>query len=176
MYDDNEDRPADHPAGGNGGNGEGRIRPTDWRVPVAVAALTGVLTYLVIDRIYGAVPMLPWSAIPTLLLLAAAETIAAVHTRRRIQRVPGTEPMEPLSAARLLALAKASVVFAALAVGGFTGMLAVLAGRLNAVDARTDALTAGGTLLAAVALLVAALFLEYSCRVPGEDEPNRPRT
>ncbi|WP_084723319.1 DUF3180 family protein [Streptomonospora alba] len=178
MYDDNEDRPEDHPvrgSGGDGGDGEGHIRPTDWRVPVAVAAVTGVLSYLVIDRIYGSIPMLPWSAIPTLLLLAAAETIAAVHTRRRIRRVPGTEPMEPLSAARLLALAKASVVFAALAVGGFGGMLAALAERFNAVDVRADALTAGGTLLSAVVLLAAALFLEHSCRVPGDEEPNRSR-
>ncbi|GAA4904817.1 DUF3180 domain-containing protein [Streptomonospora salina] len=171
MYDDNEDRPEDDPVG----DGEGRLKPTDWRVPAAVAAVAGVLCYVVIDRVYGSLPMLPWSAIPTLLLLAAAETIAAVHTRRRIRRDPGTVPMEPLSAARLLALAKASVVFAALAAGGFAGMLAALAERFNAVDVRTDALTAGGTLLSAVVLLAAALFLEYSCRVPGDDDPNGSR-
>ncbi|GAB3443743.1 hypothetical protein GCM10027570_12180 [Streptomonospora sediminis] len=178
MYDDNEDRPEEHGGehGSGGEGGPGRIGPTGWRVPLGIAVVAAVLTYLVVDSVYASIPMLPWSAIPTLLLLAAAEAIAAVHTRRRIQRVPGTEPIEPLSAARLVALAKASAMFASVAIGGFAGMLTALAGRLTAVDARTDALTAGGTLLAAIVLLVAALFLEYACRVPGEDEPNGPKT
>ncbi|WP_207391619.1 DUF3180 domain-containing protein [Streptomonospora litoralis] len=145
-------------------------------MPLAVAVVSGVLSFLVIDRVYGGIPLLPWSAIPTLLLLAAAETITAVHTRRRIRRVPGTEPMEPLSAARLVALAKASAVFASIAIGAFAGMLAALLERLGAVDARTDALTAAGTLLSAAVLLAAALFLEYACRVPGEEEPQGPKT
>ncbi|MUL41846.1 DUF3180 domain-containing protein [Streptomonospora sp. PA3] len=145
-------------------------------MPLVIALVAGVVAYLVIDRVYGGIPMLPWSAIPTLLLLAAAEVIAAVQTRRRIRRMPGTVPIEPLSAARLVALAKASVLFAAVAAGGFAGMLAALLDRLHAVDARTDAFTAGGTLLSALVLLAAALFLEYSCRVPGDEDPHGPRT
>ncbi|GAA1752320.1 MULTISPECIES: DUF3180 domain-containing protein [Streptomonospora] len=172
MYDDNEDGPEDHRSGGGSGdggdNGEGRIRPTGWQTPSAVAVVSAVAAFLVIDEVYGAIPMLPWSAIPTLLLLAAAEAITAVHTRRRIRRVPGTEPIEPLSTARLVALAKASAVFASIAVGAFAGMLVSLLDRLGAVDVRTDALTAGGTLLSAAVLLAAALYLEYACRVPDD--------
>ena len=46
-----------------------------------------------------------------------------------------------------------------------------LAGSLNATVPRQDALTAAVTLVAAVILACAALFLEYCCRVP--DTPER---
>ncbi|MFC3522652.1 DUF3180 domain-containing protein [Streptomonospora nanhaiensis] len=158
------------------GDGGGRVRPTGWRMPVVVIVLSALAGYLLVDRFYGDIPLLPWTAIPTLGLLAVGEGITAVHTRRRIRRVPGTEPMEPLSAARLVALAKASAVFASVVIGAFGGMLVVLADRLTAADVRADAFTAAGTLASGVLLLAAALFLEHACRVPGEGQPGGPRT
>ncbi len=149
---------------------EGSVQPTGWRLPVGTVVFTAMLSYVVVDQVYGSLPILPWTAIPTLALLAVGEAITAVHTRRRIRRVPGTEPIEPLSAARLVALAKASVLLASFAIGAFGGMALALLNRLHAVDSRADALTASGTLLAAGLLLAAALFLEYACRVPGEEE------
>ncbi|MDA8369030.1 MAG: DUF3180 domain-containing protein [Nocardiopsaceae bacterium] len=149
---------------------EGSMRPTGWRLPLGLAVAGALIAYLVIDWTYSALPPLPWTAIPTLSLLAVGEAITAVHTRRRIRRVPGTEPIEPLSAARLVALAKASAVFAALAIGVFGGMGLALLDRLQAPAVRADALTALGTLLASAVLLAAALFLEYACRVPGDED------
>ncbi|MBB4929252.1 hypothetical protein F4561_000072 [Lipingzhangella halophila] len=147
---------------------QGSMQPTGWRLPLGIILVTTMLAYIVVDQAYGNLPLLPWTAIPTLALLAVGEAITAVHTRRRIRRVPGTEPVEPLSAARLLALAKASALLASLVIGTFGGMALALLSRLHAPASRADALTASGTLLAGGLLLGAALFLEYACRVPDE--------
>ncbi|WP_017593241.1 DUF3180 domain-containing protein [Nocardiopsis potens] len=149
---------------------EGRMRPSGWRVPLAVAAAAAVLCYLLVGQVYGGIPPLPWTAIPTLLLLAAGEAIAAFHTRRRIRRAPGTEPIEPLSAARLVALAKASVLVAAFTGGAFAGAALFLAGRLTAPLPRQDFAVATGSLVAAAVLLIAAYLLEWSCRVPDDED------
>lgn len=151
----------------------GGMRPTGWRLPLGTALVAAVLAVLVAGQLYTVVPMVPWSAIPTLVLLAAAELIAAFHTRRRVRRAPGTEPMEPLSAARLLALARASIVFAAAAAGFFAGVALGLADRFHVPGPRADALSAGGTTVAALVLLAAGFALEYACRVPEEPDGGR---
>lgn len=151
----------------------GRLRPTGWRLPAGIAFGAAVPALFVTERFYGAFPVLPWTAVPTLLLLAMAEFVTAYHTRRRIRREPGTEPVEPLSAARLLALARASAVFGAAAAGWFAGMVLALSDRLAAPGPREDALTAAITMLAALVLLGAGLVLERSCRVPEESEGGR---
>jgi uncharacterized membrane protein len=152
-----------------------RLGPTGWRVPavlIAVGALLGVL----LTNALPYLPLLPWSAIPTLLLLALAEGFTAGRTRRRIRRVPGTEPMEPLSAARLVALAKASALFASLAAGFFLGIAFAVSDTLELPSPREVFFTALGTGVSAVALLAAALYLEYACRVPeDEDDQGDPR-
>ncbi|MFE3458479.1 DUF3180 domain-containing protein [Nocardiopsis aegyptia] len=154
---------------------EHRLRPTGWRVPavlIAIGALLGVL----LTNALPFLPVLPWSGIPTLLLLALAEGYTAGRTRRRIRRVPGTEPMEPLSAARLVALAKASALFASLAAGFFLGIAFAVSDVLELPSPREVFFTALGTGLASAALLAAALYLEYACRVPeDEDDPDDPR-
>lgn len=146
---------------------EGRVRPTGWQMPVGIMVVAGLLAYAVTDRLYADFPPLPWTAIPTVLLLAAVEFVAAYHTRRRIRRLPWTVPVEPLTAARLLALAKASVAVAVLVGGAFGGVALVLLDRLHAPGPRADVLVAGGTAAAALLLLVAGLALERACRVPG---------
>ncbi|AFR07423.1 MULTISPECIES: DUF3180 domain-containing protein [Nocardiopsis] len=153
-------------------DGRGTLAPTGWRVPAALAAL-GALAGLFVANSVSGLPVLPWSAIPTLLLLAFAEAFTARRTSRRIRREPGTEPMEPLSAARLLALAKASTLFAALALGFFAGMALAVTDHLALPTHRAVFLTCLGTALTAGLLLAAALYLEHACRVPedrGDDE------
>lgn len=156
---------------------QGSVRPTGWRTLLGIILVSGVLSYVVIDQAYGELPLLPWTAIPTLSLLAAAEVITAVQTRRRIRRASGTEPIEPLVAARLVAFAKASIIIASLVIGLFGGMTLSLLDRIGVPAPRADMLTALGTALSGILLLVAALFLEYACRVPEEedgDDPSRP--
>src|SRR5699024_2650463 len=122
-------RSAARAAGGGGApvteNDEEGLTPTGWRVPVLLTVI-GVLLGVLVTDLLSSPPQLPWSAIPTLLLLALAETFTAGRTRRRIRGEPGTEPMEPLSAARLLALAKASAIFGALGMGVFVGVALTL--------------------------------------------------
>ncbi|MFV2197152.1 DUF3180 domain-containing protein [Nocardiopsis sp. LOL_012] len=153
---------------------EGRLRPTGWRLPLALAVCGAVLGWLVTDAL-RALPPLPWTAIPTLTLLALAEAFTARRTRRRIRREPGTEPVPPISAARLVALAKASALFSALAAGFFLGMALEVSPMLELPGHREVFLTALGTSVSAALLLGAALWLEFACRVPddgrGEDPP-----
>lgn len=150
------------------GEGGGTLTPTGWRVP-SLLVVFGALAGLVVANSVSGLPLMPWSAIPTLLLLAFAEAFTAGRTARRIHRAPGTEPIEPLSAARLVALAKASALFASLAMGFFAGIALSVSDRLELPSHREVFLTALGTALAAGLLLAAALYLEYACRVPEDD-------
>lgn len=154
---------------------EGSVRPTGWQLPLGVIIVGALAAALLTNSFYGSLPILPWTMIPTLGLLAIGEAIAAYHTRRRIRRAAGTVPIEALAAARLVALAKASVLLASLAIGVFGGFAIVLLDRLHAPAARGDALTAAGTVAAGAVLLAAALFLEYACRVPDDEEPDPPQ-
>ncbi|WP_019631971.1 DUF3180 domain-containing protein [Actinomadura atramentaria] len=145
--------------------------------PLSVAGLVvvvGVITWAVLHSAYTTLPPLPWTAVPTLLLLALGEGFTGWNILRRIRRKPGTRPVEPLVVARMAALAKASVHAAAVLAGVFGGFAAVLAGDLDKPTPRHDFFVAGGTGLAALALVGAAYFLEYACRVPKDpDEEHR---
>jgi hypothetical protein len=150
------------------------VKPT--RLPVLAATLIAVaaVTWLFIRFLYGSLPLLPWTMVPSLLLLALGELYTAFVTRSRIQHRPGTKPIEPLVAARLAALAKASAFGAAVLAGVFAGMSAYLAGSLDKPTPRRDLYVSGGTALAALALVVAALVLEHACRVPkGPEDEDR---
>jgi len=152
-------------------NGRGhRVGPTRWPVPLLVAAVTGFAVFLLVRETYASLVLLPWTAIPTLGLLALGELVTAVHVRRRIRGEPGTEPIEPISAARLVAFAKASVLLGALACGAFGGFALALLDWLHSAHARADALVAGGTALSGLLLVLAAVFLEYACRVPPDGQ------
>jgi uncharacterized membrane protein YjfL (UPF0719 family) len=70
----------------------------------------------------------------------------------------------------MAALGKASS-HAAAAIGGLAlGFLIYLTSSLSKSVPRSDAFAAGGTVLAAVVLLLGALYLENSCRVPTDDD------
>ena len=105
----------------------------------------------------------------TLAALAVLEGYAAVNTRARIERRPGREPVNPLLVARFVVLAKASALAGAIFAGfyaGLTGWLFVE----STEAAVNDRNVAVGGLLAALALVAAALWLERSCRVPEQED------
>jgi hypothetical protein len=124
---------------------------------------------------YPSLPPLPWTAVPTLLLLALGEIVTAVNTRARIQRKPNTRPVEPLVVARFVALAKASAYAATVLAGTFGGFLLYLSSSLDKSTPRQDFIVSAASLVSAVALAGAALFLEHACRVPRgpDDEDDR---
>jgi hypothetical protein len=157
-------------------NPEPRVRPTSVPTLVLVAVVAAALGWVLFSRFYGSLP--PVSLLPalTLLVLAVVEGITAVSTRSRVERRPGTQPVNPLTVARYVLIAKASSVAGAIFLGGYAGILAwVLAHRGRLAAAADDVLPAALGAGASVLLVLAALLLERSCRIPDrpddEDEP-----
>ncbi|XRQ06536.1 DUF3180 domain-containing protein [Actinomadura welshii] len=159
------------------------MRPSRPLFLVALVIVVAVVTWAVLRSTYMSLPPLPWTAVPTLLLLALGEGFAGVNVLRRLRRKPGEayrrepgrkpppKPLEPMAVARLAALGKASAHSAAVIAGVFAGFAVTLASSLDKATPRHDFFVSGGTFLAAAALVGAAVFLEYACRVPkGPDE------
>lgn len=152
------------------------MTPTRLPVLLACAVVAALAGYLLAEVAYGALPPLPVYAPVTLVLLALAELGMAKVVRDRL-RVPGrsplpprARPLHPLQVARAAALAKASSPAGALLLGAYAGLLAWTLPR-EAEQAASDALVAGLSALAALALVVCALLLEHSCRTPDADPP-----
>jgi hypothetical protein len=145
-------------------------------VLIVLAVAIGAITWAVLRFTYVSLPPMPWTAVPTLMLLALGEAFTGFNIRGRIQRKPDTKPVEPLVVVRMAALGKASAHAAAVLVGVFGGFIAYLGSSLDKVTPRRDFFVSMGTFLTALALVLAALFLEYACRVPKspEDKDDRP--
>jgi uncharacterized protein DUF3180 len=148
------------------------VKPTRYPVLAVALVVAAVLSWVVVRFLYNPLPVLPWTMLPSLLLLALGELYTALVTRARIQRRPGTKPVEPLVTARLAALAKASAYAAAALAGVFGGAVIYLFPSLDKPLPRHNFWVSIGTTVAALILIVAALVLEHSCRVPKgpEDE------
>jgi CheY-like chemotaxis protein len=137
---------------------------------IALVLVVALITWAVLEVAYVSLPPLPWTAVPTLLLLALGEAFTGWNVLRRIRRKPGTRPVEPLVVARMAALGKASAHAAAVLAGVFAGFALGLADALDKQTPRDDFFVSLGTFLAAVVLVGAAFFLEYACRVPNDPE------
>jgi hypothetical protein len=144
---------------------------------VAIAAACAAVCWLVLGLVYRSLPPLPWSGVPTLLIVGLAEAYSGMLLRARIHQRPGTKPVEAIAVARTAALAKASA-YAAAVIGGVAGGFSLyVAGSLDKTFPRHDAFAAVGTFVAAAFLAAAALYLEYCCRVPKQpDEEDEPRS
>jgi hypothetical protein len=150
------------------------LRPTHPGVLVGIFVVVSLVSWLLIMGNYGGLPLVPWTAIPTVLLLAVGEIYSGWMTRARIARRPGTKPVEPLAVARLAALAKASAYGGALFAGLFGGFVLHTATQLDKETPRAEFFVSGGSLLACVVLVCAALFLEHCCRIPHDPDEQRP--
>jgi hypothetical protein len=143
------------------------------RTLAVAAAVCAVAMWLVLHKLYTSLPPLPWTTVPALVLLAVAEAISGWSVRARL-RGRGT-PIPPIAVARMAALAKASSLAAALIGGLAAGFLIYVLGSLGKSAYRSDAFASGATLGAAILLIAAALYLEYGCRVPtDQDTPPGP--
>ncbi|MFC4912199.1 DUF3180 domain-containing protein [Actinomadura gamaensis] len=154
------------------------MRPSRPGVLAILVIVPAAITWVVLRAAYLSLPPLPWTAVPTLLLLALGEGFTGVNLFRRIRRKPGSDlkPVEPIVAARMAALGKASAHAAAVLGGIFGGFALSLGDNLDKSTPRQDFFVSGGTFLAALVLVGAAYFLEYACRVPKDpDEEHRHR-
>lgn len=153
-----------NPAGGGAGP-EPRLGPTRPATLVVAGLTAAAVAWLLISRFYGDFPRLPWLPTVTLAALAVLEGYAAINTRARIERRPGQDPVNPLVVARFVVLAKASSLVGSIFAGFYAGLVVWLAiERTRAATNDLPAAVAG--LVAGLALVAAALWLERSCRVP----------
>jgi uncharacterized membrane protein YbhN (UPF0104 family) len=145
------------------------MRPTRPSILLLAALVAGAVAYVVTRSSYDSNPRPTAAALFGLALLAIAECYVAVMTRARLAGRAGTRPIDPLAVARFVALAKASSIVGALAVGGYAGFLAWVA-RIGSPAADTDTTIASIGVALSLALVGAALLLEYVCRVPRRDD------
>lgn len=154
----------------SGGLGATRLRDL-----AGYAVGVALLVWLALRQWYGELPRLSWFLPLSLALLALAEVIAAGQLRARIRRRPGAPPVQPLVAARSLALAKASAVVGAVMTGVWAGLLLYVLPRLDFLAAASDDARTGTVgVLAALSLVAAGLWLEYTCRTPTPPDSNDP--
>jgi hypothetical protein len=139
---------------------------------VLAGLVAAAVVYLLVRSFYGQMPPLPTFAGITLLVLAGVEVWLGASLRSRI-RNPRRE-LQALTAARAVALAKASSILGSIMLGAWLGILAyVFPKRAELVAAADDfPSTVVGVICSAV-LIAAALYLEWCCRTP-RDQENQP--
>lgn len=141
---------------------------------VVAGLLAAGIVFLLAQLAYGDLPPLPTFAGVTLLVLGVVEVALGASLRSRIRKPEGGRPVQPLTAARAVALAKASSLLGAIMLGAWLGILVYLLPRRAEVAAAADDLPSAVVGLGcAAALIAAALYLEWCCRTP-RDQDNQP--
>ena len=148
------------------------MEPTKARQLFVIAVVCAALTWPLIAMSFASLAPLPWTLVPALLLCAVAELITGRNLRARIGGAPGAKPVRPLIVPRFVALAKASSLAGAVFAGMAAGVVIYTVPTLGKTVPRHDAITAGITLVASVVLVLAALYMERSCRAPRPPEDN----
>ncbi|GAA3238058.1 DUF3180 domain-containing protein [Actinocorallia longicatena] len=147
------------------------------RAPIlaALVIVPALLVWALLRVSYSDLPPLPWTAVPTLLLLALGEIVTAAGLRNRIHHKTAAEkarPVDPLAVARMAVLGKASAHAAAVLAGIFGGFMLFLTGELDKSTPRHDFTVSTASAVAALILVGAGLYLEWCCRIP-EDPGDR---
>jgi hypothetical protein len=151
------------------------VRELRIRVLVGVFVVAGVLSWAG-ARLWnsvGTLPSVPLAAPIVLALIAAVLLATALSLRARLkaqrERRPGAKGVDPLMAARAVVFGQASALVAALVAGMYGGTGALLLELLDIPARRDQAIYAALSVLAGIAVIAAALFLERVCKLP-EDE------
>lgn len=151
------------------------MKPTGWRVLLAIAVIGAAVGWAVVSVLQswsGSTPSVPWTAPLTMAALAGGFAIAARTLRPRLRREDGHKPLDPFVAARTAVLAMAGSRAGAFLAGGYTGFGIYLLPNLDNAYRRSLLLPIGLSILGALALMLAALWLERVCRIPSDhDEP-----
>ncbi|AXI78891.1 DUF3180 domain-containing protein [Peterkaempfera bronchialis] len=158
------------------------MKPLRPALLVGIAVVSGVLSWAgakLWDSL-GDLPGVPAAAPVVLAVVAVVLLAAAVSIRARLRaqrdREPDAKGVDPLSAARAVVLGQASALVAALAVGVYGGAGVFLLSQLDQPARKAQAVTAGFTVLAGIAVIAAALWLQHICRLPEDhdDDPTAP--
>ncbi|MFI6702662.1 DUF3180 domain-containing protein [Streptomyces sp. NPDC050509] len=127
---------------------------------------------------FGTLPSVPLAAPIVLAAIAAVLAATALSLRSRLkaqrERRPGAQGVDPLMAARAVVFGQASALVAALVSGMYGGTGVFLLGSLDIPARRDQAIYAGFSVLAGIAVIAAAFFLERVCKLPedGNDTKN----
>ncbi len=147
----------------------GPTRKRDLTAAVIGAAVVGYLLVISLYRWFP--PITKWTGL-SLLAVAIAEALWARYVRVKINDGEiGSGPgwLHPLTVARSVVVAKASAWVGALVLGWWVGVLVFLMPRRPLLRAAAE--DTAGTVVAAVsalALVVAALWLQHCCKSPPE--------
>ena len=124
----------------------------------------------------GTLPAVPLAAPIVLAVIAVVLLATALSLRSRLraqrERRPGAKGVEPLMAARAVVFGQASALVVALVSGMYGGVGVFLLGSLDIPPRRDQAIYAGLAVLAGIAVVAAALFLERVCKLPDDEDDN----
>jgi Protein of unknown function (DUF3180) len=151
----------------------GPTRKRDLSAATVLAAVAGYLLVVLTYRWFP--PITLWTGV-SLLAVAIAEAGWAFYVRSKISDgeigdAPGW--LHPLAVARSVLIAKASAWVGALVLGWWAGVLVYLLPRRSTLRVAGED-TAGAVVAAAcaLALVVAALWLQHCCKSPPEPPDN----
>jgi len=136
----------------------------------AIAAALGWATARLVDAFADRSLSVPITMPVVMALLALTTALWARGTRARLAGRPGTKPMDPIVAARSAALAMAASRAGALVAGFYAGVLVDLVPRFDVPGVRERGVIAIATVVMAVLLALAGLWLERICRIPPSDD------
>ncbi|KOG35411.1 DUF3180 domain-containing protein [Streptomyces resistomycificus] len=146
------------------------------RLLVGVFAVAGILSWAG-ARLWnsvGTLPSVPLAAPIVLALIAVVLLSTALSIRARLkaqrERRPEAKGVDPLMAARAVVFGQASALVAALVSGMYGGTGVFLLEFLDIPARRDQAIYAGFSVLAGIAVIAAAIFLERVCKLPEDDD------
>ncbi|GFG54546.1 hypothetical protein CQY20_00305 [Mycolicibacterium agri] len=150
--------------------------PTRKRDLTAAALIAAAIGYVLVTVLYRWFPPITvWTGL-SLLAVAIAEGGWAFYVRAKINDGEiglGGGRLHPLAVARSVMIAKASAWVGALVLGWWVGVLVYLLPRRSTLRVANED-TAGAIVAAvsALALVVAALWLQHCCKSPEEPPEN----
>ncbi|WP_328480494.1 DUF3180 domain-containing protein [Streptomyces sp. NBC_00377] len=125
----------------------------------------------------GTLPSVPLAAPIVLALIAVVLTATALSLRARLkaqrERRPEAKGVDPLMAARAVVFGQSSALVAALVSGMYGGTGVFLLESLDIPARRDQAIYAGFAVLAGIAVIAAAIFLERVCKLPEDDDQDK---
>jgi hypothetical protein len=150
------------------------MEPTRVRLLAALAVLAAAVGWAavkLVDTFANRTLPVPWTMAVAMGMLALALALWARGTSARLSGRTGTKPMDPIVAARTAALALAGSRTGALVAGFYVGVAVGLVPDWSVPTVRDRVITAVVTVVCAVLVILAALWLERICRIPPDDDP-----
>ncbi|MYV55991.1 DUF3180 domain-containing protein [Streptomyces sp. SID3212] len=126
----------------------------------------------------GSLPGVPLAAPIVLAVIAVVLAATALSLRSRLraqrERRPGAKGVDPLMAARALVFGQASALVVALVSGMYGGVGVFLLTKLDVPARRDQAIYSGFAVVAGIAVILAAFFLERVCKLPEDHDDDHP--